>query len=165
MKTAHPEVIHKSEAGGVILDISDEALARSAYQRLSRIGPSVLLQKTADPGVEWLIGGRQDEQFGPIVIAGLGGIYVEVFQETAIRVAPITAEEAERLVDECRGSNLLAGVRGQPPLDRRALVDVIVRLSWLLADFPEIMEIDLNPVRVFEKGCQALDWRILKAPS
>ncbi|MFH2218745.1 MAG: acetate--CoA ligase family protein [Pseudomonadota bacterium] len=163
LKTAHPEVLHKSDAGAVCLDLRDGASVRSAYQNLRKIAPSVLLQKMAEPGLEWLVGGRQDEQFGPVVVAGLGGIYVEVFQETAIRIAPVTAEEAERLVDECRGANLLGGVRGQPPLDRRALIDIIVRVSWLLADFPQIKEIDLNPVRVFKKGCQTLDWRVLNS--
>jgi len=162
LKTAHPEVLHKSDADAVCLDLPDEASVRSAYQRVRQIGPSVLLQTMAESGLEWLIGGRQDAQFGPVVVAGLGGIYVEVFQETAIRIAPVTAQEAGRLVDECRGSTLLAGVRGKPPLDRRALIDTIVRVSWLLADFPEIQEIDLNPVRVFKKGCLALDWRVLK---
>lgn len=161
LKTAQPEVIHKSDAGGVHLNLADESSLRSAYRSLSSLGPSVVLQKMADQGLEWFIGGRQDQQFGPIVIAGLGGIYVEVFRESAIRIAPIDKQEADRLLDEIRGSKLLAGVRGQPPLDREGLVDAIIRVSWLLNDFPQIQELDLNPMRIYQKACCALDWRII----
>jgi len=159
LKTAHPEVIHKSDAGGVVLGVADEKAAEAAYLSLTRLGPRVLVQRMSDPGLEWLVGGRQDPTFGPVLVVGLGGIYVEVFKETAIRVAPIDYEEAHRMVDECRGSLLLRGVRGRLPLDRQALLEVIVRVSWLLNDFPEIRELDLNPMRVFHSGCLALDWR------
>jgi acetyltransferase len=159
MKTAEPEVIHKSDAGGVFLDISDENGAKAAYAKLSRLGPRVLVQTMSRPGLEWLVGGRQDPNFGAVVVVGLGGIYVEVFRETSLRVGPIDYEEADRLVKECKGSLLLTGLRGQRPLDRQALLDVIVRVSWLLNDFPEIKDLDLNPVRVFDSGCVALDWR------
>jgi acetyltransferase len=159
LKTAHPEVIHKSDAGGVVLGVADETEAEAACMSLTRLGPRILVQKMSDPGLEWLVGGRQDPNFGPVLVVGLGGVYVEVFRETAIRVAPIDYEEAQRLVDECRGSVLLSGVRGQLPFDRQALLEVIVRISWLLNDFPEVRELDLNPVRVFQSGCVALDWR------
>jgi acetate---CoA ligase (ADP-forming) len=159
LKTAEPQVVHKSDEGGVVLDVADEPALRDAYRRLCRLGPSALVQKMSGPGLEWLIGGRRDHQFGPVVVSGLGGVYVEVFKETAIRIGPVGYEEAGRLLDECRGAAFLSGVRGQPPLDRRALMDIIVRISWLLADFPEIRELDLNPVRVMQKGCLVLDWR------
>ena len=159
LKTASPEVIHKSDAGGVILDVADENAVRAAYRGLQRFGPRVLVQKMAEPGLEWLVGGRQDPNFGPVLVVGLGGIYVEVFQETVIRVAPIDYEEANRMVEECRGSLLLDGVRGQAPLERRSLLEVIVRVSWLLADHPRIQELDLNPLRIYTTGCLAVDWR------
>lgn len=161
LKTGQPEVIHKTDAGGVYLNLTDESSLRSAYRKLLPLGSSVVLQKMAEPGLEWFIGGRQDQQFGPIVIVGLGGIYVEVFRESAIRVAPISEQEANRLLDEIRGAKLLAGLRGQPSLDRKALVDVITRVSWLLNDFPQIQELDLNPMRIYPTGCCALDWRII----
>lgn len=163
LKTAHPEVIHKSDAGGVVLNVADERAASLAYRSLTRFGPRVLVQKMSQPGLEWLVGGRQDDTFGPVLVVGLGGIYVEVFRETAIRIAPITHEEAHRMVQECKGSALLRGVRGQSPLDQQALLDVMVRVSWLLTDFPEIQELDLNPVRVLDSGCLALDWRAVVA--
>jgi len=162
LKTAQPEVIHKSDAGGVILGLADESAVRTAYGNLLELGPYALVQRMAGSGLEWLIGGLRDRQFGPVVVAGLGGVYVEVFKETNLRIGPIGHEEAERLVEDCRGAALLGGLRGQPPLDRSALQDVIVRISWLLADFPEIRELDLNPVRVFPQGCLALDWRATK---
>lgn len=165
LKTANPAVLHKSDAGAVHLDIADEAALVSAYRKLQRMGDAVLVEKMADKGVEWMVGGRQDEHFGAVLVAGLGGIYVEALKETGLRVAPIDYEQAERLLADLRGASLLDGVRGQPPVDRRALLDVMVRVSWLLADFPEIEELDLNPVRAVQDGCFALDWRALKKNS
>ncbi len=159
LKTAAPEVIHKSDAGGVVLNLGDEPAVRAAYGNLQRFGARVVVQKMAASGLEWLVGGRQDPTFGPVLVVGLGGIYVEVFRETVLRIAPIDHEEAHRMVDECRGAPLLRGLRGQAPCDREALVEVIVRVSWLLADCPQIRELDLNPVRIFPSGCLALDWR------
>jgi acetate---CoA ligase (ADP-forming) len=161
-KTGAPHIVHKSDVGGVLLNLADAAAVRQAYRQLTRVGgPAVLVQKMAEPGLEWFIGGRQDSQFGAVVITGLGGIYVEIFRETAMRIAPIGGEEASRLVDECRGTRLLGGVRGQPSWDRDALLEVLVRISWLLHDFPQIRELDLNPVRLFPdgQGCSILDWR------
>lgn len=163
LKTASPQIIHKSDVGGVCLNLSDEPSILSAYECLQRMDSRVLVQKMADQGLEWFVGGRQDENFGPVLVVGLGGIYIEVFRETAIRVAPIAYEEAERVLEESRGAPLLRGVRGESPLDRRGLMEVMVRISWLLYDFPEIGEIDLNPVRVLPGRCMALDWRAVKS--
>ncbi|MBC7358873.1 acetyltransferase [Desulfacinum infernum DSM 9756] len=159
LKTANPHVIHKTDAGGVFLDLTTEEEVRKAYGRLEELGPRVLVQRMAEPGLEWLVGGRRDHTFGPVVIAGLGGIYVEVFRETALRVGPLSPRQARAMLEECRGTALLRGVRGRPKLDEDALVDGVVRLSWLLHDLTEVMELDLNPVRVYEKGWVALDWR------
>jgi len=159
MKTAQPEVLHKSDAGGVELDLTDERAVREAYRRLLAIGPEVLLQRMADPGLEWFVGGRQDRTFGPVVVTGPGGIYVELLGETAIRVGPFGEEEARGMLDELKGASLLSGARGRPVLHREGLVDLLVRVSWLLADFPEIRELDLNPVRVYDHSCVVLDWR------
>lgn len=159
LKTAEPGIVHKSDAGGVILDVRDPAGVEEAYGHLKSLGPGVLVQKAAPAGLEWFVGGRQDEVFGPVVLMGAGGIYVEILQETALRVAPVSLEAGGGMLDECRASALLHGVRGGPRLDREALLQLLTRVSWLLADFPEIRELDLNPVRVYETGCQALDWR------
>lgn len=165
LKTAEPEVIHKSDAGGVVLNVSDEASVEKEYARLTRFGLRVMVQKMASEGLEWFVGGRQDEVFGPVLVVGLGGVYVEILNETGLRVAPVSREEAGRMLDELKGTPLLGGARGRPPLDREALVDVIERISWLLWDFPEMRELDCNPIRVYESGCLALDWRAVKDAS
>jgi acetyltransferase len=159
MKTAQPEVLHKSDAGGVELDLADEPAVREAYRRLLAMGPEVLLQRMADPGLEWFVGGRQDRSFGPIVVTGPGGIYVEVLGETAVRVGPLCEEGARGMLDELKGASLLSGSRGRAVLHREGLADLLTRVSWLLADFPEVRELDLNPVRVYENTCVVLDWR------
>ena len=159
LKTARIEVIHKSDIGGVYLDIQDEPSLESAFRQLMQAGPPVMIQKMVPGGLEWLVGGRQDGNFGPVVVTGPGGIYVEVLRETVIRVGPVSTEEAGRMLDQCRGSVLMSGLRGRPTLDRATLMDLLVRISWLLHDFPRVTEVDINPVGVFEKGCLALDWR------
>lgn len=163
LKTAEPDVLHKSDAGGVCLQLEGVEAVREAYRRISKLGPSVMIQKQVKPAGEWLVGGRRDESFGPIVVAGLGGIYVEVFRETEIRVGPIDREEAGRLIEDCRGATILKGARGRPALDQAALEEVIVRVSWLLHEHPELGELDLNPVAVQQHGSFALDWRASKA--
>jgi len=159
MKTAQPGVIHKSDAGGVLTGIGDDRLLREAYRKLLLLGPEVILQSMAEPGLEWFVGGRRDRSFGPVVVTGPGGIHVELLDETAIRVGPLAEEEAASLLGELKGGKLITGARGRPPLDRRGLIEILVRVSWLLADFPEILEMDLNPARVYENTCTVLDWR------
>ncbi len=162
LKTAAPDVIHKSDQGAVVLEITNERDLEQAYGRLVRFGPRALVQKMAEEGLEWFVGGRWVDGFGPVVVVGLGGIYVEILGETSLRVGPVSKEEATRMLDELKGSALLEGARGRPVLDRAALVEVIERLSWLLWDVPCIKELDCNPIRVYEKGCRVLDWRAVK---
>ncbi|MHC1743490.1 MAG: acetate--CoA ligase family protein [Syntrophobacteraceae bacterium] len=165
LKTADPDVIHKSDAGGVVLNVKDDASVEKEYGRLTRFGLRVMVQKMAEEGLEWFVGGRQDEVFGPVLVVGLGGLYVEILNETGLRVAPVSREEAARMLDELKGAPLLDGARGRSRLDREALLDVIQRISWILWDFPEIRELDCNPIRVYESGCLALDWRAVKDAS
>ena len=159
LKTANPDVIHKTEVGGVYLNLPDEESVRKAYEDMESHGEAVLVQKMTAGGLEWLVGGRQDRDFGGVLVAGLGGVHVEVFKETSIRIVPLVHEEAQKLIDECRGAALLAGIRGEQPRDRGALADLLVRVSWVLHDLPQLQELDLNPVAVFREGCMALDWR------
>lgn len=159
MKTAAPEVVHKTDVGGVRLSLTDDAKVRDAYASLLPLGRRVLVQRMADSGMEWIVGGRQDDHFGPVILVGRGGIYVEVLKESALGIGPLETAQARALVHQCRGSVLLHGVRGQKPLDEKALVDVLERVSWFLYDFPQVRELDMNPVRVYEAGCAALDWR------
>ena len=121
------------------------------------------MQPMVTGGQELILGGRQDANFGPVVLAGLGGIFVEVFEEVSLRVAPITRQEATEMIDQLRGAPILKGARGRKPADIRAVAEALLRLSQLLNDFPEIREIDLNPLRVFHEneGCRALDARVI----
>ena len=162
MKTASTEVVHKTDAGAVILDIKNADEVRMAYRKLSAFGNEVLIQVMAQgDGVEWIAGGRQVDQFGPVVLTGLGGVMVEVLSDRALRVGPITHEEAKRMVDETKGVRLLEAFRGKKAKDRSALEDILVRLSWLLYDMPRIREIDLNPLWISSNGAVALDWRVI----
>ena len=163
LKTAEPGVIHKSDQGGVWLRLANADAVRDAYRRVSQLGPAVLLQRMLEPAGEWLVGGRRDDSFGAVVVAGIGGIYVEVLRRTAIRVGPIGAEEAGRMLDDCGAAAFLDGVRGRPRLDRKALEDILARVSWLLHDHPQLRELDLNPVAVQPAGALALDWRATTA--
>jgi acyl-CoA synthetase (NDP forming) len=114
-------------------------------------------------GRELILGGRQDPHFGPVVLVGLGGIFVEIFGEVAVRVAPISRHEAAEMIDELRGSQILQGARGDRRFDIESVVEALLRVSQLLIDFPQIQELDINPLRIFHEdgGCTALDARII----
>jgi acyl-CoA synthetase (NDP forming) len=172
MKVISQEISHKSDVGGVQLNLRSEAGVKDAYQdmirRIRQEYPSakiegVLIQSMVTGGRELIVGGRQDEQFGPVVLVGLGGIFVEVFGEVSVRVAPISHREAMEMIEELRGAPILKGARGLKPSDMQAVVEVLLRLSQLLSDFPEIREMDINPLRVFSirEGCMALDVRMI----
>lgn len=174
LKVVSPDILHKSDVGGVALGIKDESeLERavvSMQERLAASHPTAnitgfLLQKMVSGGREVLVGSMRDRAFGPTVVFGLGGVYVEVFDDAAIRVAPITRQDAEEMIEEPRSSRLLAGIRGEAPADKEAIVDCLLRLSKLVTDFPQIREVDINPLLVFENGAVAVDARILTEKS
>ncbi len=172
MKIISKAISHKSDAGGVQLNLRTEAGVADAYRdmlkRIHQVYPEakiegVLIQPMATGGRELIIGGRQDEQFGPVVLVGLGGIFVEIFGEVSLRVAPITPREAMEMINEVRGIAMFKGARGTIPSDLEAVAEVLLRLSQLLCDLPEIREIDINPLRVFleKEGCLGLDVRMI----
>jgi acetyltransferase len=165
LKIISPKVFHKSDVGGVILNVSSPQEAEGAYQEIQRLAegdPSgILVQKMISQGREVILGAKRDPSFGPVLLFGLGGIYVEVFKETSLRVAPINRPEAEEMISELKTSSILKGVRGARPLDIKALVEDLLRLSQLMMDFPEIEGIDINPMKVLEKGAIAVDARIV----
>jgi acetyltransferase len=134
---------------------------RSAYPQARLDG--VLVQPMVSGGRELILGGRQDPQFGPVVVVGLGGIFVEILNEVSVRVAPLASWEAREMIEELRGAQILKGARGDQASDIEAVVDALLRLAQLLQDFPEIQEVDINPLRVFyeNEGCRALDARML----
>jgi acyl-CoA synthetase (NDP forming) len=165
LKIISPKISHKSDVGGVILNVSSLPEAEGAYQEIRRLAdgdPSgILVQRMISQGREVILGAKRDPSFGPVVLFGLGGIYVEVFKETSLRVAPINRSEAEEMISELKTSSILKGVRGARPLDIEALVENLLRLSQLMMDFPEIEGVDINPVKVLEKGAIAVDARIV----
>jgi len=161
MKIASPDILHKSDIGGIRVDIKDEDGLVEAYEDiLARVRErmpdaniwGVSIQQMLPPGREVIIGVNRDAQFGPLLMFGLGGIFVEVMKDVTFRLCPVTTEEAREMLTEIRGFGLLRGARGQRPADLDAVIDVIVRTSALVSDFPEITELDINPLIVADKG-------------
>ncbi len=165
MKVISPEISHKSDVGGVMLHIDSFKKAEEAFDRVRSLNPGnqagILLQKMILGGKEIILGAKRDPSFGPVVLFGLGGIYVEVLKETSLRVAPINRSEAEEMISELKSSAILKGVRGERPSDIEALSEMLLRLSQLMVDFPEIEGVDINPVMALEKGAIAVDARIV----
>lgn len=164
LKRVAPTVVHKSDVGGVVVGLKNTDEVRAAFARVVQAGERALVQRMAPAGVEVVIGAYRDPQFGPLVMFGLGGLYVEVLRDVAFRLAPLSRAEAEEMVAGTAAGQLLTGVRGRPPQDVDAVVDAICRIGWLMADFPSIAEVDLNPLIVGEKGAWAVDVRIVCLP-
>lgn len=170
MKINSPDILHKSDLGGIRLDLNDAASVRQAYQEMistvqtkmpnARI-EGVLIEATAPKGQEVIIGMKRDPGFGPVMMFGLGGIFVELFKDVSFRVSPLTRNDAYDMIQSTRAGKLLTGYRGQKPADLDAVVDTILRLSQLALNFEEIEEIEINPLLVMEKGCLALDGRVI----
>jgi acetate---CoA ligase (ADP-forming) len=148
---------HKTESGGIALDLAGEGDVRAAAER---IGCPVLVQPHVRGGAELLAGVVQDPVFGPLVAFGPGGVFAELIGEAQFRIAPLTLEDAEELVHTGKAGRLVSGFRGQPPADAEALVDLVLRLARLAEDIPEVVELDLNPVLGLPSGCVAVDARV-----
>jgi acyl-CoA synthetase (NDP forming) len=156
LKTAEAGA-HKTEQGGVILDLGTDEDVRAAAERL---GGPLLVQPFVRGGAELLAGAVQDPVFGPLVAFGPGGVLAELIGEAQFRLAPLTDLDAEELVRGGKAGRLVAGFRGAPPADEAALVDLLLRLSLLADDLPEVVELDLNPVLALPAGCVAVDARV-----
>jgi acetyltransferase len=160
MKVSAPNVQHKSDIGGVLLDVQGPDAVRIAFPGLMREGSEgVNVQKQIRGGREVVVGFSVDPQFGPIVMFGLGGVYVEVLKDVAFAVCPVTDVRARELVREIRGYPILRGVRGRKGVDEEALVDMILRISQIATDHPEIAELEVNPFLALEDGVLAADMR------
>jgi acetyltransferase len=160
-KVAHPAVTHKTDAGGVRLGLLSSDAVRSAARDLLALadGAAVLVQRQRE-GIELVIGGVRDPEFGPVVMAGFGGILVEAVRDVQLAVAPLDEVQANALLRSLRGAAVLAGLRGRPPTDLGPVAAVIVAVGDLMAGHPEISELDLNPVLVGAGPPVAVDWRI-----
>jgi len=159
LKTASLDILHKTEAGGVRIGIRGPGDLASGFRAMVRDlkkngyrPEELLIQKMAPKGQEVFIGGKQDPEFGPVILFGLGGVFVEVLKDVVIRVAPIDAGTAREMIEEIKGAAILKGFRGQPPSDLAVLIQCMVRASRLLAEHPEIRNLDINPLVVLEKG-------------
>jgi acyl-CoA synthetase (NDP forming) len=168
LKVLSPDVSHKSDVGGVVLDVDNAQKLQAEFpallKRMETRAPGaqpggVLVQRMLPGGREVILGGKRDPSFGPVVMFGSGGIYAEVFEDIAFRVAPLTRDVASEMIAEVRGSRLLRGVRGDRPADLEAVVEVLLALSQLMVECPEVAEIDVNPLLVFEEGVTAVDAR------
>lgn len=166
LKILSPDILHKTEAGGVKLNLDTPEKVLAAYKEIiantSACQPGarikgVLVQEMLPVGVEVIIGISQDPVFGPVVMFGLGGIFVEVLQDIALRVVPLTRSDAYEMIEEIKGRRILDGVRGQPPVNKSAIVEVILKVAQLAQDFPQIKELDINPLICSGKGVWVAD--------
>ena len=170
MKVSSPDITHKTEAGGVVLGLASESDVGAAFDALVReVGyraagarvEGVLVSKQISGGRETIVGVTRDDRFGPLVMFGLGGIFAEALHDVVFRIAPVSDAEADRMIRGLRGVAILDGIRGQAAIDFTRLRDVIRRVAQLAEDFPEIAELDVNPLLAFESGVVAVDARVI----
>jgi acyl-CoA synthetase (NDP forming) len=170
IKIASLDIIHKSDAGGVKVGLKNKSEVEKAYGEIMASAKEkfpeakiegIAVQKMARPGIEIIIGTFKDPQFGPVIMFGLGGIFVEVFKDVSFRIVPITRRDADEMIKEIKAYTLLKGYRGQEPADIDALEDILMKVSDFTDNNPEIKEIDLNPVIAYKDGAVAVDARIV----
>jgi 4-hydroxybutyryl-CoA synthetase (ADP-forming) len=172
MKIVSPDIIHKSDAGGVKVGIKTDDELRNSFRTITENAlkyrsdakiKGALVQEMVKSAKETILGASQDPTFGPVIMFGLGGIYVEVLKDVVFRIVPIDEQEAINMVESIKTIKLLKGVRGEKSSDLKAIADSLQRLSQLVIDFPEIKEFDINPLLVLEegKGARVVDARII----
>jgi acetate---CoA ligase (ADP-forming) subunit beta len=170
LKIASPDITHKTDAGGVKTGLKDAREVKKAWEEIitsvktkypaAKI-EGVSVQPMARPGIEVIVGTSKDPQFGPVIMFGLGGVFVEVLKDVSFRLIPIARRDAEEMLDEIKGKAVLNGYRGQEPASREALVDLLLKVSSLIATTPAIKELDLNPVFAYKDAAIAVDARII----
>jgi acyl-CoA synthetase (NDP forming) len=170
LKIVSSDIIHKSDVGGVFINIKSTKEVKDAYVKImenvrknapkARI-EGMLIQEMAPPGTEVIVGSTKDPQFGPAIMFGLGGIFVEVLKDVTFRIAPITEDDASEMIREVKAYPLLTGYRKIPPSDLEAISNILLSTSRLMMDHMEIKELDLNPIIVYEKGARIVDARII----
>jgi acetate---CoA ligase (ADP-forming) subunit beta len=170
LKILSPQISHKSDVGGVILNTKNEDELKHCYKNLinqvNKNKPTadilgVVVEKMLPPSIELIVGGIKDSQFGPCVMFGMGGIFAEVYDDVAFRVAPLDEIDISILIDEIKGSKILKGFRGKPPMDRDSIEKILLNVSSLMIKHNEITQLDLNPVIVYPDSAIAADSRIV----
>jgi len=170
LKIVSPDVIHKSDSGGVKLSINNVTQVKKAYDEILKIVGrkypdaiihGVSVQKMIRPGTEVIVGISQDPQFGPVIMFGLGGIFVEVLKDVSFRIVPVNQRDAQEMIKEIKGYPLLQGVRGKESSDIPALVEMILKISNFVEEYPQIKELELNPIFAYRDGAVAVDARII----
>jgi acyl-CoA synthetase (NDP forming) len=170
LKIASPNVIHKSDSGGVKLGLNNAAQVRMAYNEMmesvNKQYPDadiqgVSVQKMVRPGTEVIIGTNKDPQFGPVLMFGLGGVFVEILKDVSFRIIPVNERDAQEMIQEIKGYPLLQGYRGKEPASIPALVDLILKISKLVEENPKIKELEMNPIFAYRDGAMAVDARII----
>ena len=170
LKITSPDIVHKSDSGGVKLGIANATQASKAYSEImlsikqrypSAIIHGLTVQKMAPPGIQVIVGMNKDPQFGPVLMFGLGGILVELLKDVSFRIVPVTKRDAAEMIKEIKGYPLLEGYRGQEPANIDALQDIIVRVSQFVERTPEVKELDLNPIFAYRDKAVSVDARIV----
>lgn len=168
LKVLSPQLTHKSDAGGVKLNLADENAVRKAYDEIvssaKKVGVTpdgVTVQKMAPPGTELIVGINKDPQFGHVIMFGLGGIFVEIFKDVSLRIVPITERDADEMLNEIKGLPLLKGYRGRPPSDIQKIKNVLLKVSDLASRHQEIKEMDINPLFAYPDDVLAVDARVI----
>jgi acetyl-CoA synthetase (ADP-forming) len=170
IKVVSPDVLHKSDVGAVKINLKNAEEVKTAFSEIMKnvkkfksdakiIG--VIVEQLAPQGNEVIVGMAKDPQFGPALMFGLGGIFVEVLKDVAFRIAPLTEYDAREMIQEIKGYPVLTGIRGQKPADINSIVDVILKVSKLVTEHMRIEQLDLNPILVYEKGATIVDARII----
>jgi acyl-CoA synthetase (NDP forming) len=172
LKIVSPQIIHKTDSSGVVLNVQNEKEVSLQYQKLidqiksrepSAMIRGVLIEKMMPPSTELIVGGLRDKQFGPSVMFGIGGIFAEVYNDIIFRVAPIDPIDALNMIHGLRGSLMLEGIRGAPPLDLDAIAKVLTNVSDIMCQHDAVTQMDLNPIIAYPKGAYAVDSRIILA--
>jgi acetyltransferase len=170
LKIVSPDILHKSDIGGVKVKLNSEKKIQNGFNEIIQNANNsfpkadirgVLVTPMANPGIEVIVGTKIDDQFGPIIMYGLGGIMVEILKDVVFRVLPITRNGAKRMIEETKSFPILNGVRGTDAYDKKALIKLLMLCSEIVEAYPEIVEMDLNPVIIHKKGISLVDARIL----
>jgi acyl-CoA synthetase (NDP forming) len=170
LKITSPDVVHKTDSGGVRLGLRNGSEVRKAYDDILKLVKKkyprafihgISVQKMAPPGTEVIVGTSKDPQFGPVIMFGLGGIFVEVLKDVSFRVIPVKQKDAQEMIQEIKGFPLLGGYRGKEPANIPALVGIILKISKFINENPQIREMELNPIFAYKNKALAVDARII----